>query len=223
MVISQSQEKKKMSDLHNNIVNYFNNNKDPIVLDLGTYLLEDTIIFNSLIPDAQFFCFEADERNIETIKKSNNIKNNIHLIEGAIGNIDGDIDFYPSNDINLNEEWRLSGSIHRPTGHLREYTVRFGVSLKIHCQKLDTWYQNSEICGKKIELIYSDLNGADGDMIEGAIEVLKNTHLIFLECFDKELYEDQKDTYWIHDKLNSLGFNFVFEHGHNRLYKNKNL
>jgi len=72
--------------------------------------------------------------------------------------------------------------------------VRFDAPIKTKCQTLDNWYRNSDfnIYNKPIECIWSDLNGNEGNMIFGASEILQNTHLIYLECFDEELYESMK-------------------------------
>ena len=209
-----------MSEIHNKIVSYFDNKENPIILDLGTYLLEDISVFAEQFPNSICFAFEADPRNIANIRKSK-YPSNVNVIEGAIGNTDGLVDFYPSEKIDWTKNWNLSGSIRKPKEHLTEYTVSFGKSFSINCQRLDTWYKGSSIYRKPIELIYSDLNGAEGDMLMGGTETLRNTHLIYVECFDKELYGGQKNTQWIHEYLSNLGFDYLFDNGNNRLYRNK--
>lgn len=209
-----------MNNIHQHLVSLFQNKDNPIILDLGTYLLEDISVFANRFPQSKCFAFEADPLNIKTILKNKN-DDNITLVSGAIGNIDGEIDFYPSEKIDWTKPWRLSGSIRAPKEHLREYTVSFGKSIKIPCQKLDTWYKNSSVYNQPIELIYSDLNGAEGDMLLGSTEVLQKTHLIYLECFDQELYSGQKDTQWIHEYLSKSGFKYIIDYGHNRLYQNE--
>lgn len=211
-----------MKDIHSEIISYFKNKNDPIILDVGSYLGEDALEFNERIPNSTIFCFEADPRNV--IEFRNKINNpNIHLIEGAISNYDGTTNFYFSNDIDFNRDWRLSGSINKPTGHLREYTVRFGTEpIVISCQRLDTWYKNSSIYNRLIHLQWVDLNGAEKEFLEGAKETLSNTYLLFIECFDKELYSGQVNCDWANRFLSNLGFEFVLELGHNQLYKNKN-
>lgn len=211
-----------MSEIHDKIIEYFKTKDNPIILDLGTYLLEDVSIFADRFPLSQCFAFEADPRNHLMNIKSNEY-NNIQLIGGAIGDIDGEVDFYPSEKIDWTRNWNLSGSIRQPKDHLTEYTVSFGKPFKIFCQKLDTWYKKSEIYNQPIELIYSDLNGAEGDMILGGTEILQKTHLLYLEVFEKELYAGMKDQSWIHNELTQLGFEYLLEFGHNRLYQNKNL
>lgn len=207
-----------MSELHNQIISYFKNKDNPIILDVGCYLLEDGKEFNKLLPNSTVFGFEADPRNRLLIKKDKEVNNNIHLVEGAIGNSNNEIDFHPSNSIDWTKKWNLSGSIRAPKEHLKEYTVSFGKPFKVQCQTLDNWYINSKVNGQDIELIYSDLNGADYDMLEGASIVLSKTHLIYVECFDIELYSGQKMTKDIDELLVSKGFKYLIEHGHNRLY-----
>lgn len=208
-----------MSELHNTIISYFKNKENPIILDVGCFLLEDGIEFNRIIPNSQVYGFEADPRNCLLIKKNKYINHNIKLIEGAVGNSNTLVDFFPSETIDWTKKWHLSGSIRAPKEHLREYTVSFGNPLQVQCQTLDNWYINSQVNGRDIELIYSDLNGADYDMLEGANHILTKTHLLYVECFDIELYTGQKMTKDIDNLLINKGFKYILDYGHNRLYE----
>lgn len=206
-----------MNELHKKIISYFKNNENPIILELGTFDLSDSIEFSKLLPTSTIYAFECSPDNIDAIKHLN-YPTNIHIEHSAIGNIDGEVDFYPSKTIDFQRTWFQSGSTKAPYKHLEEYTVSFSQPVKVEGIKLDTWYKNSGLWGKTIELIYSDLNGSDGDMIDGGMECLKNTRLLYLELFDKELYKGMQLKDEINKKLTKLGFDFCFEHGHNALY-----
>lgn len=210
-----------MNEIHNKIVSYFKNLENPIILDIGCYRAEDSIIFSNMFPNGRIYSFEPDPRNIAYID-SNFLPFNIKLNSYAIGNVDGEIDFWPSENIDFNKSWNLSGSVRPPKAHLEEYTVSFGEKIKIRCKKLDTWY-NDNLRDKQIQLIYCDANGSEGDIIEYGADTFKNTHLLYLEVFDKELYSGMKDEKWIDGKLKELGFEYLITHGHNKLYRNNNI
>lgn len=212
-----------MNDIHTKIIENFRNDYNPIILDIGAYRLEDSIEFAKKFPNGQIYSFEADLRNIEAIKHLI-YPQNIYLEHYAVGNIDGEIDFFQSEDIDLAIPWFQSGSIHKPTGHLKEYTVRFNSEpVKVEGVKLDTWYEEALI-QKEIELAYVDVNGGEWDFILGAKKVLSNKiRLLYIEQFDKELYEGQKNQDVIKDKLDILGFDFLWQSGHNGFYRNRNL
>ncbi len=207
-----------MNEIHNKIISYFKNKENPVILDVGAYLLEDSIIFGNLFPKGRIYSFECDPRNINVLQQLE-YPMNIYLEHFAIGNVDGEVDFYQSKDIDFSRAWQLSGSIHKPTGHLEEYTVRFETApIKVEGMKLDTWYQTAGI--DKIELLWVDVNGGEGDFLLGAEEVLKKTHLLWIETFDKQMYENQVNTAWVLEKLQD--WEILWREGHNVLVRNNN-
>lgn len=209
-----------MLDIHNIITEYFKNKDNPIILDVGTYLMEDATIFAHEYLNSQVFAFECDPRNVQQIHMRQGYPQNVKLINTAISDHDGTTTFWQSSKINFDTPYLLSGSIKKPTGHLEEYTVSFGsFPIKIPCQKLDTWYKNSEINNQNIEFIWCDVNGGEKEFLDGAIETLKKTHLLWIECFEKELYEGQVDCYYVTNFLEKLGFKYLLTHGHNKLYE----
>ena len=208
-----------MSEIHNKIISYFKNKDNPIILDVGSFRLEDSIIFSNLFPNGKIYSFECDSRNINAVNRMD-YPDNIMFIEAAIGSIDGSVDFYPSNDVNFNTPWFLSGSLRSPKVHLQEHTVRFGKPVKVSCQRLDTWYKNSDIYGQIIQLAYVDTNGAENDFIDGGLETLKFIDLLYIEVFEKEMYSGEKPKPFIINRLKELGFELLFEHGHNICVKN---
>lgn len=211
-----------MSELHDKFMDLFVNRDNPIILDLGTYRLEDISVFAQAIPNSVCYAFECCPTNIAAIKHEIYPKN-IFLEHYAVGNTNDELDFYPSEKIDFSRPWNYSGSVRSPYIHLKEYTVSFGLPIKVQGIKLDTWCEMSGLSDKTIEFIQCDLNGNDGDMILGGEKTLQNTRLIYLEMFEKELYLGMKDKQWIHNALTDLGFELLFEHGHNGCYKNKKL
>ena len=107
-----------MGEIHNQIIEKFNNKINPIILDIGSYDLSDSILFHDIFPSANIHAFECDPRNIQVIKENDwHNKYKIILWEFAVGCKDGTIDFWPSEKINFNSEWHLSGSIRKPYKH----------------------------------------------------------------------------------------------------------
>jgi len=86
-----------------------------------------------------------------------------------------------------------SNSIRKPKTHLEiwpdvEYTHRESVEMV----RLDTWWQKNKIAHRpRIDLMWVDVNGNEGDFIEGAQECLKITRYLYIESSDKELFEGQ--------------------------------
>lgn len=208
-----------MNLIHDNIISFIKDKDTPIILDVGCYLLEDGIYFGQLYPKSTIFGFEADPRNITNIQSNVLLPNNVSLVPTAISNHNGETTFWPSRDIDFTREYHLSGGINKPTGHLRQYTVRFDDPITVPCQTLDYWYRNSNVYKSPIELIWCDVNGGEKEFLEGSTEILQNTHLLWIECFEEELYAGQVQCEWVTNFVQNLGFNEVWSHSHNKLYK----
>lgn len=210
-----------MNDIHNKLVSYFSNKEKPIILDVGSYLMEDANAFAHVFPNGKVYAFECDPRNIEQIKLRRGNAPNTELIEVAISNTNGETEFWQSQKINFNSPYFLSGSMRKPTGHLSEYPVSFSSSpIKIPCITLDSWY-NFNLKEFPIELVWCDVNGGEREFLEGAVETLKNTHLLWIECFNKEMYDGEVNCEWVSKFVENLGFKYVWEFGHNNLYQRK--
>jgi FkbM family methyltransferase len=210
-----------MSGLTKNGIRNFLDKDNPLILEVGSYDGQDSLGMLQAMKRAEIYAFEADPTSIKHFKKLNH-PDQITLVEKAIGNKDGYIDWYPSVS-NGGREWSLSSSLKKPLNHLKNYpTVSFKNDPdKVECIKLDTWVEEN-IPDRIIDFIWCDVNGAEEEMILGAIDTLKNkTRFFYTECFDTELWEGQVNQRWITETLDN--FQFISRHGHNILLQNKNL
>jgi FkbM family methyltransferase len=210
-----------MNDLTKDAIKKLIGKNDPIILEVGSYNGEDSLEMLREMPQAEIYAFEADPTSIQHFKDLNH-PDEIVLVEKAVGKEDGYIDWYPSQT-NHGKRWSLSSSLKKPLNHLRNYpTVSFKAAPdKVECVKLDSWSQEN-IGESIIDFIWCDVNGAEEEMILGAIETLQNkTKYFYTECFDTELWEGQVNTEWILETLDN--FEFLGKYGHNILLKNKTL
>ncbi len=135
------------------------------------------------IPGVFIHAFEPDPR-LPIFTKSN-----IFWEQTAIGNHVGMTKFYPSV-ISNNNKWTQSGSIRRPTGHLERYPeVKFGEPFVVNIKTLDRYC--SDMCIKRIDFIWVDAQGAEGDIILGGQKTLANTKFLYTEYSDIPMYESQ--------------------------------
>jgi len=210
-----------MSELTKNKITNLLGKNNPLILEVGSYDGQDSLGMLQCMTESEIYAFEADPKSIEHFKRLNH-PDQITLVERAVGNKDGYIDWYPSLN-NAGREWSLSSSLKKPLNHLKNYpTVSFKNDPdQVKCVKLDTWAQEN-INDKIIDFIWCDVNGAEEEMILGAINTLKSqTRFFYTECFDTELWEGQVNERWILETLDN--FEFVSRHGHNILLKNKSL
>ncbi|UGA44417.1 FkbM family methyltransferase [Bradyrhizobium quebecense] len=190
-------------DVHQHILSLLGMS-NPVILDIGCNDGTDTAHFLTLCPQAQLYCFEPDPRAIARFKKKLGPNlDKVKLLEIAISERNGTIDFHPSNADGDAKEWDLSGSIRRPKNHLTEYDwVRFDRPFSVETRRLDDWCSEAGL--NTVDFIWMDVQGAEADVIAGGVQTLSNTRFIYTEYSDRELYEGQLSLQAILDLLPSF-------------------
>ncbi|MCP1838206.1 FkbM family methyltransferase [Bradyrhizobium sp. USDA 4524] len=190
-------------EVHQHIISLLQK-PNPVILDIGCNDGTDTQHFLTLCPQAQLYCFEPDPRAIARFKKKLGPSlAKVKLLEIAISDRNGTIDFHPSNADGDAKEWDLSGSIRRPKNHLTEYDwVRFDRPFSVETRRLDDWCSDAKV--NAVDFIWMDVQGAEADVIAGGMQTLSNTRFIYTEYSDRELYEGQLSMQAILDLLPSF-------------------
>lgn len=167
---------------------------NPIILEIGTNDGQDSEDFINTFKNIQLYCFEPDPRAITRFKNRMKKYSNYKLYEMAISNSNGEIDFHLSGGSNPGMpwygDWDKSSSIKKPKLHLLQHRwCSFNNTIKVETKKLDDWFKEENL--ESIDFIWVDVQGAEKEMIEGAIETLKKTKYLYTEFDNVELYEGQ--------------------------------
>ena len=174
---------------------------DPTILEIGANDGWDSRRFVDLFPSARLYCFEPDARAISDWR-SRMGGTSATLIEAAVGAKSGVTTFHVSSGRKVpgrKQEWHKSGSIHRPTGHLKAHPwVRFEETATVQIISLDEWSKANEI--GPVDFIWADVQGAERDLIYGARDVLRRTRYFYTEYSDVELYASQPTLAEIEDQ-----------------------
>jgi FkbM family methyltransferase len=197
-----------------------------VLVEIGAHFGTDTVDFRRMHPAARIVCFEPDPRNIKMIKKLGNDKI-CELHELAVSNTNQPMDFYMSSgnskglvtsSLLAENDWSCSSSLKKPTGHLRLHRwVSFPKSTKVKCSKLDDF---EPLKNTKIDFMWVDVQGAEDLVFSCAQETLKNTHYVYTEYCNHQLYEGQLNLQGI---LNLFpGFSVLHDFGGDVLLQNKN-
>ena len=208
---------------------------NPTILEIGANDGTDTLEFIKEFPDACIYCFEPDPRAVDRFREQVD-KPNVFLVEAAVCDLDGEGTFYSSSGRAPEssrrpgapkccwlDEWDLSGSLCRPTGHLsyspwttfpedRQYQVK--------TVRLDTWSEPYRYMGvlSTVDWIWCDVQGAEHLVIAGASETLAITRYFYTEFYDKPLYQGQLPLSEIRRLLPD--FDLIGTYGDNALFKN---
>tara|TARA_R100001015_G_C4555157_1_gene116140 strand:- start:16 stop:705 length:690 start_codon:yes stop_codon:yes gene_type:complete len=211
---------------------FFTNKKNLTIMDIGTYDGKDSIEFSKLFPKSKIYSFEADKRSVEIFKEIAGKTKNIKLIQTALSNIDGEIEWYASKSdtrrhYDFQKDWSASSSLKKPAEHLTLFKdVAFTKLPKIKSTKLDTWMQNKHI--NHIDIMWVDVNGGEFEFLEGAMDTINNKvdylYIEFTKVDGRALYDGAPTKDDIKTKLKGfeeLGvYNFKGNFG-NLLLKNK--
>jgi len=166
---------------------------NPVILEIGACTGEDSLAFLREFSDIQLHCFEPDPRSVKIHR--NTVKDpRCHLHQIAISDVDGEAEFYQStgsDETGECSEWLQSSSLKTPKNHLEVYPwCKFKENtVKVPTRSLDSWFAEQDI--DQIDLIWADVQGAEENLIKGALKTLSHTKYFYTEYEDGEFYEGQ--------------------------------
>lgn len=187
------------------------------VLDIGSFNGKDAHEL-SYVLDCDVHCFEPDKDNFEKIKGLQNDR--LILWPYAIGAWHGKAPFVKSKN------HPASHSMRAPLKHKDVWPgIKFSrTSHMVKCTTLDAWHL-AVLKQAHIDLIWIDVNGAEGDVIKGGTQALKVTKYVYIEFEEVELFKgamNREKTLLRLPDFELLGeYNFGGNYG-NLLLKNKN-
>lgn len=149
--------------------------------ELGAHIGSDTEWMANL-PFVTVHAFEPDPRNQPISHR------NVVLTRAAVAERDGRAPFILSQS-GWGREWTYSSSLRRPRRHLERYPVVFGDTIEVETVSLDSYCRRAGI--GKIDFIWADVQGAEGDMIRGGCETLGKTRYLYTAYSDDEMYDGQ--------------------------------
>lgn len=187
----------------------------PIIVELGAHCGEDSEWMRQACHDLHMLnvMVEPDHRNVEIIRHDRRGRKTV-IIEAAIADYTGMIDFNLAIDSRCEGGRSGSGSIREPEGHRITFPeIHFVPGVKVPCWSLDHLCASLGVA--KIDVLWVDVQGAERDVIAGGQEALLTTRYIFVESERVELYQGQA----LRDELLELlpGFRVIEEFDYNLL------
>lgn|GEM_PF-425965 len=194
---------------------------DPVFLELGCNDGSDSQRFLDEFEEVTLHCFEPDPRAAGRFKVRDH-RCKLHQI--AIGEHDGELPLYQSGGTppdNRMEDWDLSSSIRRPTGHLAAHPwCSFDSIATVSVRSLDSWFGEHPNL-TRVDFVWADIQGAEGDLIRGGRDTLKRyTRFLYTECYETQMYEGQPARREILDMLPEFECIGMYE-GYNMLLRNR--
>jgi len=183
--------------IYNYVTSILSDIENPVIFEFGVHHAEHTrIIMSNCHTEPTYYGFEADYRDIMTIKKEMpSLKYKLNLIEGAISDNKGTAKFYLSSGFHPTNKNLMTGasSLKKPNKPVVRKRFEW---IKFEKEDMVDTYRLDEFCLEKniphIDFVWCDIQGAELDMLIGAGNYLKNIHYMFLEYIGtKKLYHGQ--------------------------------
>ncbi|MDO8554718.1 MAG: FkbM family methyltransferase [Candidatus Micrarchaeota archaeon] len=187
--------------------------KGDIVVDAGAYHGLFALVVSKMIGEnGKVICLEPDNLNIKILRKTMKINNcnNVIALENAIWSKDENLDFAAlGNQCSTLFEHQSNRSEKIPKNSIVK-----GVSLQSIMTQLNI---------KKIDFVKMDIEGAELEVIEGCLELLKTQNINFAIA-SYHLRNGQKTCYKLEEMFKSAGYGAITEYPeHLTTYGSKNL
>lgn len=197
----------------NYIKNLIGKTKDIILVEVGAADGGDTLEFVEVFKDTdlKMYCFEPDKRNIQTFKQRIHDPR-VTLIESAVGDVDGIVEFNTSIGQNI-----YSSSLKEPGQDIFKiwpnlFNENSFEKTQVNCITLEKFFKDWNI--DHIDFCWIDCQGAEDLLIRGAGKYINKIDYIYTEYSNAEIYKNEPDL----DKILSMLPNFEVV----QIYKNTN-
>lgn len=173
------------------------------IVEAGSRDAQVSITLSRYFPDAKLFAFECNPQAIEICKKNILGKKNIHLIEKAISDNCGHIDFY-SVDLEASPSKNLGGSSLYQINPDYPYDNIVQRKITVEAVTLTSWKHSQNI--DTIDILWMDLQGAELKALHGLGEGIRKVKFIYTEVSFMEIYNNQPLFDDLNQYLSNNGF-----------------
>lgn len=179
------------------------------IVECGARDCRETIALASRFPNAVIYTYECNPATLPQCRKAVKGYRNIHLIEKAVGNVDGKVTFYPTN-IRSKTCWAQgnpgASSLFRTSGKYPLETFCQD-EIEVLSERLETLIERKHI--RAIDLLWMDIQGAELMALEGLGNYLSRVKIIQAEVMFFEIYTGQPLWEEIRTFLDSREFTYL--------------
>lgn len=179
--------------------------QNPIILEAGAYIGNDTEEMAQLWPQSTIYAFEPIPDLFHELTQRTVGFANVKRFKIGLGTRTGTAKLYISSGIS-----NASSSLLQPKEHLNAYpTVYFDTVIEIPIITIDEWARANNI--EKIDFLWLDLQGYEMEILKASPKIFGTVKVLYTEVNVKELYEGcglYKD---FRPWLESEGFKVVWE------------
>ena len=182
---------------------YIRNQKDPIILDIGSYDGRDAAAFKHKYPDGKVYAIEASSHNMNKFGYAASVGVNVRHL--AISDNDGEITFRPSLGSGIDG----SGSILKPSENMkRDHPALVFGEETVKCMSLPTFCKFEDL--HTIDCIHMDVQGAEIMILKSMGEYRPDC--IYAETCEYDHYQEAGSLEEMDELMASLGYRIEQRH-----------
>jgi FkbM family methyltransferase len=205
----------------NNIFTKHITEKIDIIFECGSRDAIDSLKMFDFYQPKKIFCFECNPDSVNVCRETIGENNNIILVNKAVSNNDGEIDFYVTDmDKSIDKNIGASSALL----HLDNKESFFQKKITVDSITLKTFMEENNI--NNIDLLCLDLQGYEKIALEGLGDKIKNVKYIISEYANRSFYSGDILLEEYRTFLTSLGFDLIEVNNYgdfgDALFKNNN-
>jgi FkbM family methyltransferase len=169
-----------------------------VVLDVGSRDAEVALYLKEHYANANVYAFECNPVAIELCKQNIAGRPGVFLVEKAVSDVTGELDFYAVDDVNIGAASLYVFNPEHPQEDLRQRKI------SVPSTTLADWARDEGI--DQIDVIWIDLQGAELRAFRGLGELINSIGVIYTEVEYTPIYEGQPLEDQVRRYLTSKGF-----------------
>lgn len=188
---------------------YFCEGDIKIILDIGSRYGNESITLKQAFPDSKVYAFECNPAAIK-VWRNNVEQKDIYLVEKAVSDVDGTIEFYPINPertITTHKDGNIGASSLFKANPAYPYEKYSQDCISVESTTIHKWAMNNNI--KHVDLVWLDVQGSELKALRGMEDFLEGIKLIHTEVSFKPVYIEQPLFKDINTFLKKKGFVFL--------------
>jgi len=172
------------------------------VLDIGANTGQFSHTVHALLPDATIYAFEPQADCFEAIQQGFMSSPNLHVIQTAIGDDDGEITFHTNN-------FSQSSSVLKLTDLHKEafpWATESG-EIQVPIRRLDSLQTELDLTSSI--LVKIDVQGYEDRVLLGGGEVIHKAEIVLIETAFEPLYQGEASFSVVYDLMIGYGFRYA--------------
>ena len=172
------------------------------IIDVGSNIGQFALASNWKFPKSNIYCFEPVPETVIKLNKNVRNLNNIQVYSLALGNQQGEINFYY-------HDYSLASSSLKMSDLQKDLLLNTEKSklIRVPISTLDEVFKNVEL--KHKVLLKLDVQGFEREVLNGGRKTITKSDYLLIETSFVEMYEGESTFEEIHHQLKTAGFKLL--------------